>query len=348
MKPLFSRVAVLGLGLLGGSVAAAARARGVAGHVVGHGRRRAPLERALAAGLVDSIVDGNEGAARAVRGADLVILAPPVSSMCSLLEAAAPGLADGVLVTDVGSVKAPLAERLPGLLPAGAVYVGSHPMAGSHEIGVDHARADLLQGACCVVTPPPGVDPATCERLVAFWRALGSVVVCRDPQVHDSEVAWVSHLPHVLAFAYARALDDAPLSAGELAGSGFRDFVRIARSDSELWGDILGLNHKALAGPLRAFSEALGELARAIEAQDNGGIAARERILSAAARRLDSISPANSLASSGVSAQTGARPKPAEPAGGNESTDCARSGGENPEIQAAPRAAATRSINRNS
>ena len=345
MKVLFSRVAVLGLGLLGGSVAAAVRARGVAGHVVGYGRRRAPLERARALGFVDSVVDGDEGAARAVRDADLVILATPVSSMASVLEAAAPGLSQGVLVTDVGSVKAPLAECLPRCLPAGAVYVGSHPMAGSHETGVEHARDDLLEGACCVVTPRAGADAVACQRLVAFWRALGGVVVCRDPRVHDAEVAWVSHLPHVLAFAYARALEAAPASAGELAGSGFRDFVRIARSDSELWGDILGLNHQALAGPLRAFSQALAELAGAIEADDADGVAARERILAAAARRLDSISPANSLASGHEGAQTGARPRPA---GADEDCYCARSGGENPEIQAAPRAAATRSIDRNS
>lgn len=347
MKPLFSRVAVLGLGLLGGSVAAAARARGVAGHVVGYGRRRAPLERALAAGFVDSVVDGEGGAALAVRDADLVVLATPVSSMAAVLEEAVPGLARGVLVTDVGSVKAPLAERLPGLLPAGAVYVGSHPMAGSHETGVEHARADLLEDACCVVTPPAGVDPVRVERLTAFWRALGGTVVSREPGVHDAEVAWVSHLPHVLAFAYARALAAAPPSAGELAGSGFRDFVRIARSDSELWGDILGLNRKALAGPLRAFSEALDELARAIEAGDESATAARDDLLAAASSRLDSISPANSLASDPVSAQTGARPRPPARPGPNEA-DCARSGGENPEIQAAPRAAATRSINRNS
>jgi prephenate dehydrogenase len=330
--PLFSRMAVLGLGLLGGSVAVAARERGVVGQVVGYARRRPPLDWALANGLVDAVVDREGGAAEAVRDADLVVLATPVSSMAAVLEEAAPGLADGVVVTDVGSVKGPLADTLPGLLPAGASFVGSHPMAGSHETGVEYARPDLLEGACCVVTSQPGTDPAVADRLAAFWQALGARIARRDPASHDAEVAWVSHLPHMIAFAYARALAAAPDSAAEVAGSGFRDFVRIARSDSELWGDILGLNHKALAGPLRSFSEALAELARAIEENDPTAAAERERILESAADRL------NSLAPSGVTSHTGAHPEP----------DSARSGGENPEIQAAPRAAATRSVNRNS
>lgn len=330
---LFERIAVLGLGLVGGSVAGAARARGVAREVVGYARRSAPLARALERGLVDRVVNQGEGVGAAVDGADLVILATPVATMAAVLEAAAPSLAPGSLVTDVGSVKGVVAETLPGLLPAGATFIGSHPMAGSHEVGVDHARADLLQDSCCVVTPSRGTDAALIDRLVRFWEALGARVARRDPGAHDVEVSWVSHLPHMLAFAYARALADAPQESGELVGSGFRDFIRIARSDSELWGDILGLNHKALATPLAAFSRALAELARAIEAGGPAGLAAREQILEAALRSLDALAPTDGAE------QTPARPKP------NHS---ARSGGENPEIQAAPRAVATRSKNRNS
>ncbi len=322
-------------------MAGGARARGVAREVVGYARRSAPLRRALERGLVDRVVDAGGGVGEAVEGADLVILATPLGAMAGVLEAAAPALATGALVTDVGSVKGPLADTLPGLLPSGATFIGSHPMAGSHETGVDHAHPDLLQDSCCVVTPSPGIDRVLTDRLVRFWQALGARVARRDPDAHDVDVAWVSHLPHMVAFAYARSLASAPETAGELAGSGFRDFIRIARSDSELWGDILGLNHKALAAPLAAFSEALGELARAIEAGDPAGVAAREQILESASRRLDT------LASAERAAQTPARPTP-DPS--------ARSGGENPEIQAAPdsgeesreEAAATRSNNRNS
>ncbi len=285
MSSRFRRLAVLGLGLLGGSVAAAARERELADHVVGFGRRREPLERALDRGLIDEVAGD---VAEAVRSADLVVLATPVHAMRGVLEKAALALTAPALVTDVGSVKAGLAETLPALLPAGVNFVGSHPMVGSHETGVEFARADLFDGGCCVVSPHADADPAARDRLVEFWRALGARVCLRAPAEHDAEVAWVSHLPHVLAFAYAHALSSAPGPAFELAGSGFWDFVRIARSDSELWSDILGRNRAALAKPLEAFGGALSELARAIASSDR---AAQEQILASASRQLAQLAP---------------------------------------------------------
>jgi len=279
------RLAVLGLGLLGGSVALAARRRGVARRVVGAGRRQAPLREALERGVVDEVAD----VASAVRGADLVLLATPVPAMPGILEVAAGALEPGAIVTDVGSVKAELADTLPGLLPPGVEYIGSHPMAGSHLKGVEHAREEFLEGACCVVTPLACSDRNAVERLAGFWRALGTRVVERDPVQHDIEAAWVSHVPHVLAFAFADALRKAPAGAGTLAGSGFRDFTRIARSDAELWGDILSANRKALAGPLEAFGESLAKLARAIEQGDSE---AQEGFLASARETLSAIAGA--------------------------------------------------------
>jgi cyclohexadieny/prephenate dehydrogenase len=258
------RVAVLGLGLLGGSVAWAARRRGVAREVVGGGRRSEPLRAALARGLVDRI---SLDPAEAVEGADLVVLATPVGAMAGVLRAAAPRLAAGAVVTDVGSVKSILADTLPGLLPPGVAYVGAHPMAGSHEKGPEHARADLLQGATCVVTPSAS-DAGAVARVEWFWGALGCRVVRRDPVTHDLEVAWISHVPHALAFAFASALGHAPPDAGEVAGTGFRDFTRIARSDPELWAEILVANRKAVEGPIARVAERLGELARVLETGD--------------------------------------------------------------------------------
>lgn len=279
MTVLFRRMAVVGLGLVGGSVAAAARERGVVGTVVGSARRKPPLERAVARGTIDEALPAME----AVRDADLVVLATPVSAMATVLREVADGIGPGALVTDVGSVKGPLVDTLRALLPPGVHFVGSHPMAGSHETGVDHARADLFDGACCVVTPAADTDAGMCDRLVGFWEALGARVVLRDPAAHDHEVAWVSHLPHAVAFAYAHALGCAPEAAAELAGSGFHDFVRIARSDSDLWADILGMNRPSLVRPLRAFGKSLEELSRAIENDDR---VALERILASAASRL--------------------------------------------------------------
>jgi prephenate dehydrogenase len=150
-------------------------------------------------------------------------------------------------------------------------------MAGSHRSGFEHARDDLFAGAACVVTE--AADPAARERVCAFWRALGARVVLRSAASHDEEVAWTSHLPHALAFAFAAALRRAPARAHEVAGAGFRDFTRIAHSEPELWAEILAANRKALAAPLQAAGEALAELARAIEGNDGEAL---ERLLGAA------------------------------------------------------------------
>jgi prephenate dehydrogenase len=275
------RLAVLGLGLLGGSLAWAARERGVAREVVGWGRREAPLRAARTRGLVDRI---DADPAAAVAGADLVVLATPIGAMAGVLRAASAGLRRDALVTDVGSVKSLLAETLPGLVPPGVTFVGSHPMAGSHEKGSENARADLFEGAICVVTPATGDAEAAVARIEAFWTALGARVVRRDPTAHDVEVAWMSHVPHAVAFAFARALGDAPPSAGEVAGSGFRDFTRIARSEPELWAEILVANRKAVEGPLARVAERLTDLARALE---SGDVETMDRWIAEARTHLD-------------------------------------------------------------
>jgi prephenate dehydrogenase len=320
---VFERIAILGLGLLGGSVALAAREARIAKCLVGCGRRKAPLEYALAEGIVDEIGDVKTS----VSGAELVVLAAPVGAMEGILAEAAPWLAPGALVTDVGSVKGALAESLPGLLPPGSHYVGAHPMAGSHLRGVEFAAADLFRGSRCVVTPLRSTPPEAVEVVSGFWRALGADIAIRDPGAHDVEVAWISHAPHALAFAFARALADAPALAGELAGSGFRDFVRIAHSDPSLWAEILNLNRKALALPLRAFADSLAELASAIE---DGDIEAQEAFLAHAQTSLEKVTQnASSPATSGV-------------------REDARSGGDNPEIQADPESAYPRRVKNSS
>jgi prephenate dehydrogenase len=166
-------------------------------------------------------------------------------------------------------------------------------MAGSHATGLRNARADLFVGAACVLTPTPATPPAALERVRGFWAALGARLHERDPARHDAEVAWVSHLPHAIAFAYAAGLAGAPPAAFALKGAGFRDFTRIAASDPELWADILTTNAKALAGPLARASAALARLAHAIEA---GELDAVQRILSEAS---EALAAANDDARSG-------------------------------------------------
>jgi prephenate dehydrogenase len=259
------RLAIVGLGLLGGSLAGAARIRRLAGEVVGCVRRPEAARRALEDGLVDRV---ETEPAAAVAGADLVVLSTPVGVMAAVVGQAVNGFTAGAVVTDVGSVKAMLAETLPGLLPPGVTYVGSHPMAGSHRRGPEHARPDLFEGAACIVTPTGSEPPAAVARVEAFWRAVGARVLRREPAQHDREVAWTSHLPHVVAFAFARAFGEAPAGAREVTGPGFRDFTRIARSDAELWADILAANSKVLGGPLARFAAGLAEAARCLEAGD--------------------------------------------------------------------------------
>jgi prephenate dehydrogenase len=322
----FERVAILGLGLLGGSVALAARERGAARTVVGTGRRRDALEEATRRGVIDA----SASVERAVESANLVVLATPVTAMAEQLRRAAPHLRPGTLVTDVGSVKGVLAEQLPGLLPPGVPYVGSHPMAGSHLRGVEHARADLFEDAPCVVTATAGTSPEAVERIVAFWERLGARVVRRAPDEHDAEVAWVSHVPHVLAFAFARSLESAPGAAGGLGGSGFRDFTRIAQSDAELWSDILVANAKSIAGPLRTVAEELRHFAAWLEA---GDAEALERGIARARAALARTQAAAHVREDGDAIDSDAR------SGSAGEGRPARSGGANPEIQAAPVAA---------
>jgi prephenate dehydrogenase len=276
----FERVAIVGTGLLGGSVALAVRERRLAREVVAVVRRPEAQRDVVARGIADR---AERDPAAGVRDADLVVLATPVHAMPGLLADLAPQLARDAIVTDVGSVKATLAESLPPLLPPSARYVGSHPMAGSDRTGYAHARAELFEGAACVVTPARPADPAAEERVIWFWRALGARVLRRSAQRHDEEVAWVSHAPHAIAFAFAAALEGAPASARELEGPGFRDFTRIAASDPAMWADILLHNKQALAGPLLSAAERAATLARAIESGDARAV---ETLLAAAAAQL--------------------------------------------------------------
>jgi prephenate dehydrogenase len=222
-----------------------------------------------------------------------VVLATPVHAMPDVVRQIAPGLGDAALVTDVGSVKGVLAETLPGLLPRGVHYVGAHPMAGSHEQGLEHAREDLFEGATCVVLGD--ADRRARERVAGFWQALGSRVVWRSAAEHDADVGWVSHVPHALAFAFAAALRHAPAGASEVRGSGFRDFTRIAQSDPELWADILFANRKAVAAPLQAAGRALAELSRLLEEEDSEALerflqTARDALSHSGVRGADSAS----------------------------------------------------------
>ena len=165
-------------------------------------------------------------------------------------------------------------------------YVGAHPMAGSHLGGVENARVDLLEGARCIISAQPTTPAQATEQVADFWRALGTRVIFRSGEDHDREVAWMSHAPHAVAFAFAHALQEAPAAAQEVAGSGFRDFIRIAQSDPAMWAEILHSNRKGLAAPLAAVARSLSELAAAIE---QGELGDEEKFLARARNTLEGM-----------------------------------------------------------
>jgi prephenate dehydrogenase len=275
------RLAIVGLGLLGGSLARAARARGLADEIVAVGRRRESLAPALAEGSVDRIaLDVTEG----VAGADACVLATPVATLVGQLPLVWPAVADGALVTDVGSTKAAIVaagERLLASRPL--AFVGSHPMAGSHQAGYGASRADLFEGARVVLTPTERTPAEATRRARALWEAVGARVTLLDPVGHDRAVAAISHLPHLVADALVDAVLRMDPAFLDLAARGFKDTTRIAAAVPEIWTEIFQDNRAALGDALAAFRKSLDHL-EALVAAGDGAALARELARIRAAR----------------------------------------------------------------
>jgi prephenate dehydrogenase len=259
LRPVFERLAVVGLGLLGGSVALAARKHGAAGQV-----------RGVDPGLDEAGEIPLVGLTEAARWADLVLLAVPVDAMESVLSQLAPLGGPGTLLTDVASVKAPMAELARRCLPYPENCVGAHPMAGSHESGWPAARADLFEGRACFVTPAGTEAASTVDRIDEFWQCLGALTVRYTPEDHDSVTAVLSHVPHVIAFAFALGLPGEEVL--ELAGPGLRDFIRIARGNPKLWCEILLMNRDRVTEEVARFRSNLEIILRELERGDSAAL----------------------------------------------------------------------------
>ena len=265
-EPLFERLCLVGAGLIGGSIARAARERGgIARRIVAHSRRPETLARVRELGFADE-VEADPG--RAVRGADGVILCIPVGAYADTMARIAPHLAPGCVLSEVGSTKGSVLRDLLPLLPDGVHLVPGHPMAGTEHSGPDAGFASLFEGRYCILTPPEGTDPAAVERVAELWRRCGSIVETMDAATHDKVVAIVSHLPHLIAFTICGTADDLAEETREavlkFAASGFRDFTRIAASDVDMWRDIFLNNREALLEMLARFTEDAQALARAV------------------------------------------------------------------------------------
>ncbi len=265
MSVLFERVSIVGLGLIGSSLARAMKRHGLAGHIAGHARTAATRETAMALGFLDSV---HETPAQAAAGADLVVLCVPVGAYAGVGRAMAPALAAGAIVTDVGSVKQAVIRDLGPILPAGVHFVPGHPVAGTEHSGPEAGFAELFQGRWTILTPPPGTDERAVLRVSQLWRACGSDVEIMDAGHHDVVLAITSHLPHLIAYtivATATDLEEATQrEVVKFSAGGFRDFTRIAASDPIMWRDVFLNNREAVLEVLGRFSEDLTALQRAI------------------------------------------------------------------------------------
>lgn len=262
---MFTRLAILAPGLLGGSVAQAAKHFGAAGHVTIWSRR--PETRLALRGQAwcDAVADTPAEAARA---ADLVVICSPVDQIVPLTRQIADALAPHALVTDVGSVKGEICRHATAALAGRATFVGSHPMAGSEKTGWEHARADLFRGRVVFVTPLPESGPTAAERVAAFWQALDAQVATVAPDAHDEIVAHISHLPQVLASTLCAALAKREHGWRNFSGGGLRDTTRIAGSDPKLWKTILEQNRDEVLRALRAYQDELHGMERALANRD--------------------------------------------------------------------------------
>ena len=266
----FERAAIVGVGLIGGSLALAARAAGLIGEVVGLGRSAANLDVARQRGIIDRAVQDPA----AIGPVDLVVLAVPVRSTARMAAALLPHLRPGTVVTDVGSVKGEVVAQCEAALPTDRPFVGGHPIAGSERAGAAAADAGLFRGAPCVLTPTARTDATALVAVRALWEGVGARVSEMTPAAHDRALAWVSHLPHVVAYALVGALAGADGQLAALAGGSWRDATRVAASPAELWRDIFLANREAVLAATDAFGAEVARLRAALAAGDEPALLA--------------------------------------------------------------------------
>ncbi len=262
---MFEKIALIGIGLIGSSLARVIRRENLAGHIAVATRGAATLKRAEELGLGDSYTTDLKEAAR---DADLVIVSVPVGASGEVAREIAPALKQGAILTDVGSTKASVIAQMSPHVPQGVHFIPGHPLAGTEKSGPDAGFPDLFENRWCIFTPLPDTDPAALERLSEFWRRCGANIDTMDPAHHDMTLAIVSHLPHIIAYNIVGTADDLQtVTKSEVikySASGFRDFTRLAASDPTMWRDVCLHNKDAILEMLARFSEDLASLQRAI------------------------------------------------------------------------------------
>ncbi len=276
----FNTVAIVGVGLIGGSIGMALRARGLADRVIGVGRRQASLRTARRVGAVTNTT---VELAKGVAEADLVVVCTPVGRIVEEVRRAAEHCPEGTLLTDAGSTKQVIVEALDGQLPRGCRFLGSHPVAGSEKTGAANARADLFEGRVALLTPTRNTRAEDFDALEAFWSQLGSVVIQMSPADHDRALALTSHLPHLVAAALAGVQRECYF---RLAGAGLLDTTRVAAGDPELWRQIFAQNRPNVLAALDQFEAQLSAFRAAIR---DGNEDALEELLAIAKKNRDAL-----------------------------------------------------------
>lgn len=261
----FDRVALIGLGLIAGSISLALRRSGFEGEIVGSAQTEETRQTAREIGLVNQVCDN---AADAARDADLIVLCVPVGAMGSVAQEIAPVLKKGAIVSDVGSVKAAIVDAIAPHVPEGVHFVPAHPMAGTEHSGPRSGFAELFDNRWCLIVPPEGTDPVAVDAVSDFWQMLGSDTEVMDIEHHDRLCAIVSHIPHLIAYTMVGVADDfrrvSEQEVIKFSAAGFRDFTRIAASDPTMWRDVFLTNKDATLEILGRFTEELFALQRAI------------------------------------------------------------------------------------
>lgn len=273
---IFKKIAVIGTGLIGGSLALAIKKKGLAGEVVGVSRKKATLSSARKIGAIDRGSQGLE----IIKGADLVILAVPVDTIIELAPRIRRVIKPDCLVTDVGSTKERIVSALDKIFPN---YLGAHPLAGSEKRGVLNASPDIFRGSLCILTPTGKTAPAALKKIRLFWKGIGAKVLFLKPKAHDRILAFTSHLPHIAAFCLINAIPPKYLS---FSSTGLRDTTRIAGSDSEIWEKIITSNRSNIITALKAFECGLSRLKRAIKRKDSKVLAS---LLTQAKKKRDAL-----------------------------------------------------------
>jgi cyclohexadieny/prephenate dehydrogenase len=263
--PIFNRLALIGVGLIGSSIARAARAQGVVRSIVATARSATTRRRVAELGIADQVVETN---AAAVEGADLVIVCIPVGACGAVAAEIGPHLAPGATVSDVGSVKGSVLRDMSPHIRKGVHFVPAHPVAGTEYSGPDAGFAELFVDRWCILTPPPDADRAAVDKLAKFWRALGAHVETMSAEHHDLVLGITSHLPHLIAYTIVGTAEElGQVTRSEVlqfSAGGFRDFTRIAASDPTMWRDVFLANKEAVLEMLGRFNEDLSQLTRAI------------------------------------------------------------------------------------